>query len=410
MENQILSIKHLLSQVAEIRNKYKKIEELTGEKFNIFSILKLATKEVRTHSAFLCELLNPKGSHGYKDLFLTIFLEQQTVKFQENKLFLQRFAAFETGNSIASVEDHLGFIDNDGLDGGRIDLIIKDVKNKAIIIENKIYAVDQPKQLIRYNNAYRDAPIFYLTLSGTPPSNNSSGELKEGEHFVCISYKTDILIWLEKCRKEAVSHSLIRETLTQYINLIKSLTGQTMNVNEKKEIVGQITSNNNYLESFLQIQQPDIVFEVKNYLMDVFLTQVKEIADKNGLKIRSWDSKFKLGQDSDCELSLIEASKFGYYIDFGFLGSFNNLVYGICSDQRPYKDTHRKVLIDRKGNGLVNQKKNEFTNWLWVGKFEEPFVNWNCNEPWLAIQNGTLKDNFNKKIEDLMQIIRCFKD
>ena len=50
-------------------------------------------------------------------------------------------------------------------------------------------------------------------------------------------YKNDIIQWLEKCRKEAVTHSILRETITQYINLIKYLTHQTINENMEKEIV-----------------------------------------------------------------------------------------------------------------------------------------------------------------------------
>lgn len=52
--------------------KYKEIFEKTGENFNIFKILRIETEEVFTHSRFLCELLNPKGSHGKGSLFLNI--------------------------------------------------------------------------------------------------------------------------------------------------------------------------------------------------------------------------------------------------------------------------------------------------------------------------------------------------
>ena len=398
----------LLEQVSVIREKYNKINEITGENFNIFRILNLTTNEVRTHSAFICELLNPKGTHGYKDVFLRLFLEQQRRKFKDRSSFLQRFADFDTIRSISSVEDHIGIIDNDGTEGGRIDLLIKDNKNKAIIIENKIYAVDQPKQLVRYNNAYKRAPIFYLTLDGSSPTLGSSGELINGEHFVSISYKSDIIEWLENCRKESVAHSLIRETITQYINLIKYLTGQTMNSEQKNEIVNKIVVNDESLISFLEIQQSGIFNEVKKNLMEKFHLQVNSVAEENGL-IPIWDPNFNIGNDSDCKLLLQDESKFGYYLGFGFLGSFNRLVYGICSDTLPYSDEHRKIVFDKKGSGLVDLKKNDFTNWLWIGNFELPFANWNNNDPWIAIKNGSLKQNLNDKIKDLLQIVRSLK-
>lgn len=74
MENQ--NITHLLSHISVICRKYEEIAEITGENFNVFKVLGLTTNEVRTHSAFLAELLNPKGSHGCKDVFLKLFVEE----------------------------------------------------------------------------------------------------------------------------------------------------------------------------------------------------------------------------------------------------------------------------------------------------------------------------------------------
>jgi len=36
----------------------------------------MESDEVKTHSRFLAELLNPKGSHGQKDVFLKKFVER----------------------------------------------------------------------------------------------------------------------------------------------------------------------------------------------------------------------------------------------------------------------------------------------------------------------------------------------
>ena len=68
------TIKNLLENVHVIQNKYDDIADITGEKFNIFSVLNLTSNEVRTHSAFIGELLNIKGSHGLKDIPLQLFI------------------------------------------------------------------------------------------------------------------------------------------------------------------------------------------------------------------------------------------------------------------------------------------------------------------------------------------------
>jgi len=60
----------LLHKVKNIQYKYYEIAKLKGETFNLFNLLDRRTDEVKTHSAMLAELLNPKGSHGVGELFL----------------------------------------------------------------------------------------------------------------------------------------------------------------------------------------------------------------------------------------------------------------------------------------------------------------------------------------------------
>ena len=43
----------LLMQVNNLFARYEKVNELTSDNFNVFSILKLESSEVRMHSAFL---------------------------------------------------------------------------------------------------------------------------------------------------------------------------------------------------------------------------------------------------------------------------------------------------------------------------------------------------------------------
>lgn len=202
---------HLFAQVNAINKKYENILKITGEGFNIFRILKLHAAENRTHSAFLAELLNPKGTHGKADAFLKLF----TTKF------LKKDIDFETSIAKVTIEKHIGFINGDKTEGGRIDIAIKDNLDREILIENKIYAPDQENQLVKYHNHNKNAHLFYLCLEGCKVNEISCGALKESEHFHVITYKKDIITWLNECKKEAVSHPILRESITQYINLIK---------------------------------------------------------------------------------------------------------------------------------------------------------------------------------------------
>ncbi|MFT7680902.1 MAG: hypothetical protein ACI935_000335 [Moritella dasanensis] len=90
--------------------------------FNLFSVLRSESDEVRLHSRFLGEILNPAGTHGHKDKFLRLFLKQLDIDVEEPE----------------TAQVHIEYCN--------IDLLIR-CGSKAIIIENKIYAGDQDKQL-----------------------------------------------------------------------------------------------------------------------------------------------------------------------------------------------------------------------------------------------------------------------
>ena len=150
----------LFRQVSIMAQEAELTARLTGEYFNIFNILSLSTNEVRTHSAFIAELLNPRGSHGQGSLYLDRFLAQFGIAGQ----------AFDSKRSKVEIEYHIGGIDAKNSTGGRIDILLTDANTNRIMIENKIYAGDQHEQLLRYHRYDPKAALFYLTLSGNEPS------------------------------------------------------------------------------------------------------------------------------------------------------------------------------------------------------------------------------------------------
>lgn len=226
----INDIQGLLNQVSTINKKNTEILDATGGRFNIFRICGVNHYE-NTHSSILAEFLNPQSSHSLKNQFLDAFLETIGKDFT--------LKDFDTANATV----HTEYV----TDNGRIDILIKDHKKNAIIIENKIYACDQPKQLIRYNvyaeGEFKDKnkdkeennkkyQIYYLTLFGSEASEQSAGDVI----YHTISYAETIIQWLDKCIALAVRLPLVRETLIQYSNHIKQLTDQDMNSKNEEEI------------------------------------------------------------------------------------------------------------------------------------------------------------------------------
>jgi hypothetical protein len=240
-------IESIFDSVSSIVKKYDDMALQSGEKFNVFDIIGLRNDEVRMHSAMLANLLDAQGSHGMKGKFLELFikmLDENNILWRKSReSSLKKLFDSEYNDTNCISELYAGPKTED--EGGRIDLYIYDSNNNALIIENKIYAPEQYKQLIRYNNFNKEAPILFLTLYGDEPSSSIDEITKKdiSKSVYCISYKTDILKWLESCHKEASDKPLIREGIKHYINLIKIITNQTMSIMMDKEIKKIVNEN-----------------------------------------------------------------------------------------------------------------------------------------------------------------------
>jgi len=203
----------LMRQFKYIIQKQEEIKGITGEAFNVFSILNMERLEVRTHSAFIFELLDPKGSHCQGDLFLKAFIDE-----------ILDVEDFNYENVLVERERNIG-------EFGRLDLVIEN-NDDLIIIEMKIDADDQESQLIRYNTyakrSGKEYKIYYLTLFGDDADSESAREGELRVDYVCLSFKKDIYVWIDGCiRKGRVPMlSGIRETLYQYIRLLEKITNK----------------------------------------------------------------------------------------------------------------------------------------------------------------------------------------
>ena len=273
------SITELLTHVQLLETKrLQKVEEerKRGEWFNVFNVLGVSTDEVRTHSAFIAELLNPQGNHGCGDEFLKAFIK-----------VIPSLNGFdiETIKAKTQVEISIGQIDKDYTEGGRLDIIVH-TDTHAIIIENKIYAGDQYNQLLRYykyaESRYKNNNrILYLTLDGGSPSELSTGkQMEEGKDIYSISYASDITNWLQRCIAIAVSKPLVRETLVQYLNLIKQLTNQTMEQTDKKELFELLAQYSEATKSILSTNMDEYI----HFLYERYVhPQIKNFAENNNL-------------------------------------------------------------------------------------------------------------------------------
>lgn len=288
-----MNTEEIISELNGIRLKCHHEKASSGFHFNIFEILNLSTNEVRTHSAFISELLDRKGRHGQGDVFLRIFLS--LIEIQN----------FDTENSRVEIETYIGEINDDKTEGGRLDIFIATKNSPNIIIENKIYAVDQTNQLLRYSNFDPSATLIYLTLDG-----RNSSERFEGQNVIALSYSQDITRWLEECMLITNHIPVIKETLSQYLNLIRKLTQQYALEHMEKEIYALLIKNPDYA---LTIQDSyNALNAIKNKIRKSFFTRIKEHFPD---RMSTEESMIKVNQDLFLCLCLDEDSS-GVYLGY----------------------------------------------------------------------------------------------
>ena len=317
-----LDIQRFFQEVASIcalEQAQQKERNRKGENYNLFSILSIERYELK-HSALIANLLDPEESHGCGDAFLRAFFEialkDLAYPFEDCTL-PHSYTEYYTG-PIA------------GDTGGRIDILVKS-SHYGLIIENKIYAGDQDKQLTRYDNYGKETfgadgyLLVYLTLYGYDASKESTATKSAEEvGYLRLSYAEDILRWLEQCVRLADNKPLVRESLNQYIRTIKQLTYQDMNQENIQEII-DLAVDHPEVVATLSSKRDAIAQGIrKKYIFD----KLKEYADQKGwlfddteianpegdnkirLRKEGWDGSIIISADSEDK-----KSNYGWWIN-----------------------------------------------------------------------------------------------
>ena len=392
------SAKHLLDEETLIKNERFR----RGEDFNIFEVMGMESDEVFTHSAILACLLDPNGSHGCGDVFLKLFLSSLLIFSDWN---------FSTKNAKTQVEFSIGPIlkSREEEEGGRIDILLES-DQKGIIIENKIYACDQDKQLIRYHNyaeqkyGHENYKLLYLTLQGNEPSDGSiKGEniiLKndiEQQDFFCVSYAVDIIQWLEQCMEKAVYKPILRETIAQYIYTLKKITNLQMDTNTKQELTKLCLQSEN-IDALLWIRNNSDNI-INEFMQKIFHPQLNKIAEEGKYEIEIIDNGRDWINTNYMRFSFYKKEWTDFEISFEFQS--RNLQKLVCGFR--YKN-------GRRGNA-----KNVYDILTNIGGGKKsvgwPFYRYRLDQNWLSencfakIKSGKLAEEIKCEIESLINLI-----
>lgn len=356
-EVEMEELQQLLKDVYEATKDIKQGEK---EPFNVFELCGVWSTEMR-HSAILAYLLNPQSSHKFGAVFLKKFYEQ---------IGLNHFIA-----DGSYVETELSF------DNGRMDIVISNNHNQTVVIENKIYAKDQEEQLNKYQKQLLknkgQIALLYLSLDG------HEANVKDVD-YLRISYRNDILQWLDKCINitQKKKKTFATTTLTQYKELIMVLT-KTDITQEEKEKVAECTTAN-----FQTYKTAALIAKAQNIIHEEILKQIVQETTNDisagkepGIPQYIKYSTNQLNQARFAEFSYDDKN---YKIIFEFQqGNYTQLFYGLHDlkgkkrlDNRPYDG----VNIDLpEGINSTKIKVGIPNDYGWIIAFESNIPNWDIN-------------------------------
>lgn len=392
LKKEMEKIKELLNHISKIVVEEKTQQEerrKRGENFNIFKVLGLSSSEVRLHSAFLAELLNPNGDHGLEDKFLQLFLDDVVRKIEGFDLF-----TFDSATAKVYVEYDIGQITSDGTEGGRIDILLEDKNHQTIIIENKIYAGDQPKQMLRYYNYATNKKrlhntkdkkqfcLLYLKPFMYKPSDESTGKSNDVKaECKSICYKEDILGWLGHCIGVAALFPAIRETILQYMFNLKILLNIMSDFSEK-ELMKTLLDSQNIEATLRIISEKDSIKEtIRKKFLHGLKDRLKNTLEECRLEIDlcEVDRVIKLTTDwPRIYFRSLEHKKSAFAIEIGG----KRALYGI----RLEVDNTNKILMD-----VNNYAQKPNYGWPYgYSFFEEKIQNWDDTNALLDMALGNV--------------------
>lgn len=204
----------ILRGLKVIREKFAEKEKSEASCFNIFSTLRVEKKETKTHSAFIASLLDAHESHSQGRLFLDRFLELCADLHED---LAPKLNTYKNEDWHVKTED--------STDQGRLDIILRNYNSRfLIVIENKIYAYEQPGQLERYNRWLSNHKnwgglLLFLTLDGSESRTAGPYPYKK---LAYRGTKNSVTNWLTDARRD-INAQRLNSILEQYCEILEIL-------------------------------------------------------------------------------------------------------------------------------------------------------------------------------------------
>ena len=247
----------------------------------------------------------------------------------------------------------------------RIDLLIIDKQQRAIIIENKINgAPDQNKQITRYvrnvkNTGIENYAVIYLTDVINKKPNLSDQDINElGERLITLTYKNNILPWLENLYNTGLVYENeihIKTTLFQYIEYLKIRYKMTDREMKTREVVNEYFGNKEF----------NSIEEIENY-QDSVMKYLNEIDSYRKSRILKFFSKIKDKlladnyQESEIETNLDKNTNADKYPRIGIKFNLDGFEFACIIEKRMHRVNEKPYVCIWDSNCQKKEKVNNF--------------------------------------------------
>ena len=347
VDDNVATVKTLLANVSKSLGAVGQSRGKGGS-FNVFRLCQIDHYE-NAHSRILADFLDPRGMHGMDDTFLTLFLRQPIIAEYLEQQGFPKDDGFHGWDKLGTAM----VVTEEAFAEGRCDIAIH-WRGWCIIIENKIFASDQAKQLKRYAKAVcrtGEKPIIlYLTLDGHPAGADSAGTVE----YKCISYRKEIANWITDCigeiedwsfgfESELPDCSRVRETLCQYQQLVKEISGSQEELKVNDETVTELVASTDAFRSACRISNTlqNARARIAQKIMEALRLELAERPVFNGWLLKDELASLLLNNERYTGFWIEREAgdrPYDIYCEFQARGALRDMFVGLASDDRRWKD------------------------------------------------------------------------
>lgn len=359
-----------------------------------FSPLEFLDTRENGLSRIIAWLLDPRGNHEQGAIFLRHFIswlglgEEWSSKADAASVVLEW---------PIWVEGQQGYID-----------VLVNLEGRALVIENKPWAIDQPRQVARYlTGMERDFPaasaLVYLSGYGVGPSEFSIAEVEAQKHTASGRLKVagylDLLPWvaacLASCRAPLVAVML--EGLGRYI---QKEFGGVSDTEQSTDLAASIVQSQASLEAALALFEAEAA--LRRQVISKFIDQVKKEADARGWHIIRSDMSD--GADTGIVVGFNAGAAMGFGLQFDARG-YRNLFYGFASDEQ--QEPPKAVVEAIQGLTGSKDQTEWWPCWKWVNPNDRffPLASHVDSKFWLMANDGRLCEMFFAYLDEVAKLL-----